>query len=159
MVPPNFSGDAPRQSAHSQKLKITARGAMILVHELTAHTVGGGDTIMKTVSRGDEVVVEAKVPPQDIDQVVSAAEAVVRITTGNQRTTPVITGNVTRVSADITRKQQQNSAHPVQAYYSVRVAQVARLNDIRLIRGMPAEVFIRMHELRSSICSSLFKSR
>ena len=54
---------------------------------------------------------EARVAPPDIDQVVSEAEAVVRIMVGNQRTTPVITGSVTRVSADITR-EQQNSSQP-----------------------------------------------
>jgi HlyD family secretion protein len=61
----------------------------------------------------------------------------------------IIIGQVTRVSADITREQQQNSGQPVQAYCSVRVAlsagEVARLNDIRLIPGMPAEVFIQTH--------------
>jgi HlyD family secretion protein len=66
------------------------------VHELAAHTVGGvigeADTIMQIVPRADELVVEAKVAPQDIDQVASGAEAVVRIMAGNQRTTPVITG-------------------------------------------------------------------
>ena len=54
------------------------------------------------------------------------------------------------MSADITREQQQNSGQPVQAYYSVRVAlpagEVARLNDIRLMPGMPAEVIIRTRE-------------
>jgi hypothetical protein len=110
MVAPNFSGDAPLQSTHSEKLNITAREAMILVHELTAHTVGGvigeSETIMQIVPRADELVVEAKVAPQDIDQVASVAEAVVHIMAGNQRTTPVITGSVTRVSANITREAE-----------------------------------------------------
>src|SRR5215468_9935173 len=64
---------------------------------------------------------------------------------GNQRTMPVINGSVTRVSADITR-EQQNSNQPAQAYYTVRIAlpadELARLRDIRLVPGMPAEVFI-----------------
>ena len=123
------------------------------VHELTAHTVGGvigeSETIMQIVPRADELVVEAKVAPQDIDQVASGAEAVVHIMAGNQRTTPVITGSVTRVSADITR-EQQNSNQPAQTYYTVRIAlpadELARLHDIRLVPGMPAEVFIQTHE-------------
>jgi hypothetical protein len=53
-------------------------------------------------------------------------------------------GQVTRVSADITPEQQRNSGQPVQASYSVRVAllagEVARLNNIRLLLRMPAEV-------------------
>src|SRR5262245_25770379 len=68
---------------------------------------------------------------------------------GNQRTTPVITGSIMRVSADITR-EQQNSNQPAQAYYTVRIAlpadELVRLHDIRLVPGMPAEVFIQTHE-------------
>jgi HlyD family secretion protein len=124
------------------------------VHQLAVHTVGGvitnGETIMQIVPRADELVVEAKVAPSDIDQVASGATAAVRIMSGNQRTTPVITGRVTRVSADVAREQQQNSAQPAQTYYTVRVAlpagEVARLTDIHLVPGMPAEVFIQTHE-------------
>src|SRR5262249_6050951 len=124
------------------------------VHELTAHTVGGvigeRETVMQIVPRADELLVEAKVAPPDIDQVASGAEAVIRIMAGNQRTTPTITGRVIRISADITKEQQQNSVQPAQAYYIVRVAlpasEIARLGDIRLVPGMPAEVFIRTHE-------------
>jgi HlyD family secretion protein len=124
------------------------------VHQLAVHTVGGvianGETIMQIVPRADELVVEAKVAPNDIDQVAVGAEAVVRVLAGNQRTTPVITGRLTRVSADLTREQQQNSAQPAQAYYTVRIVlpaeEVARLRDIHLLPGMPVEVFIQTHE-------------
>jgi HlyD family secretion protein len=106
---------------------------------------------MQIVPRADELVVEAKVTPSDIDQVAIGAEAVVRILAGNQRTTPVITGRLTRVSADLTRdQQQQSSLQPPEAYYTVRIAlpptEVARLNDIRLVPGMPVEAFIQTHE-------------
>ena len=125
-----------------------------VVHQLTVYTVGGvignGETIMQIVPRADELVVEAKVAPNDIDQVAVGAEAVVRVLAGNQRTTPVITGRLTRVSADLTREQQQNSAQPAQAYYTVRIVlpaeEVARLRDIHLLPGMPVEVFIQTHE-------------
>jgi HlyD family secretion protein len=124
------------------------------VHQLAVHTVGGvianGETIMQIVPRADELVVEAKVAPNDIDQVAVGAEAVVRVLAGNQRTTPVISGRLTRVSADLTREQQQNSAQPAQAYYTVRIVlpaeEVARLRDIHLLPGMPVEVFIQTHE-------------
>jgi HlyD family secretion protein len=70
---------------------------------------------------------------------------------GNQRTTPVISGRVARVSADIAREQQQqNSTQPSQPYYTVRIAlpadELARLKDINLVPGMPADVFIQTHE-------------
>ena len=69
---------------------------------------------------------------------------------GNQRTTPVISGRVARVSADIAREQQQNSAQPSQPYYTVRITlpadEIARLKDIHLVPGMQAEAFIQTHE-------------
>src|SRR5262249_9710132 len=97
-----------------------------IVHQLAVHTVGGvisnGETIMQIVPRADDLVVDAKVAPFDIDQVATGAIAAIRIMSGNQRTTPVITGRVVRVSADIEREQQKNSAEPAQAYYTVRIA-------------------------------------
>ena len=104
------------------------------VHQLAVHTVGGvisnGETIMLIVPRADDLVVEAKVAPNDIDQVAVGAKAVVRIMAGNQRTTPEIAGTVIRVSADLAR-EQANGAQPAQAYYTVRIAlppeEVARL--------------------------------
>jgi HlyD family secretion protein len=124
-----------------------------VVHQLSVHTVGGvignGETIMQIVPRADELVVEAKVAPHDIDQVAVGAGVTVRIMAGNQRTTPDVTGVLTRVSADLTR-EQQGVSQPIQAYYTVRIGlpadQVARLKDIRLVPGMPAEAFIHTYE-------------
>jgi hypothetical protein len=108
--------------------------------------IANGETIKQIVPRADELVVEAKVALNDIDQVAVGAEAVVRVLAGNQRTTPVITGRLTRVSADLTREQQQNSAQPTQAYPTVRIVlpaeEIARLRDIHLLPGMPVEVFV-----------------
>jgi HlyD family secretion protein len=121
-----------------------------VVHQLTVHTVGGvianGETIMQIVPQGDQLVVEAKLGPNDIDQVEVGAKAVVRIMAGNRRTIPEISGVVTRVSADVAH-EQANGAQPSQAYYTVRVSlpaeEVARLNDLHLVPGMPAEVFLQ----------------
>jgi HlyD family secretion protein len=127
------------------------------VHQLAVHTVGGvianGEVIMRIVPRADQLVIEAKVAPSDIDQVSWGAQAAVRILAGNQRTTPVLNGEVTLVSADIAREQpreQQNAGQPSQPYYTVRInlpaTELARLRDIHLVPGMPAEVFIQTHE-------------
>jgi membrane fusion protein, type I secretion system len=124
-----------------------------VVHQLSVHTVGGvianGEMIMQIVPRADELVVEAKVAPSDIDQVAIGAKAAIRIMAGNQRTTPEISGLVTRVSADLTH-EQQNSTQPAAAFYMIRISlpatELARLKDIRLVPGMPAEAFIQTHE-------------
>jgi HlyD family secretion protein len=142
-------------AAEDQLKRIDLRAPQAgFVHQLAAHTVGGvignGEIVMQIVPRADELVVEAKIAPSDIDQVASGTTASVRIVAGNQRTTPIILGVVTRVSADIAREQQQNTAQPAQPYYIARIAlpteEVARLEDIHLVPGMPAEVFIQTHE-------------
>src|SRR5262247_2905386 len=124
-----------------------------IVHQLSVHTVGGvignGETIMQIVPQADKLMVEAKIAPQDIDQVALGTSVTVRIMAGNQRTAPELIGAVTRISADLTREQQQGS-QPAPAYYTIRIAlppdQVARLKDIRLVPGMPAEAFIQTHD-------------
>jgi membrane fusion protein, type I secretion system len=124
-----------------------------VVNRLTVHTVGGvisnGETVMQIVPHADELVVEAKVAPSDIDQVAAGSKAVVRIMAGNQRITPQVVGLVTRMSADLASEQQQNSAQ-TPPYYTVRIAlpieEVARLKDIRLLPGMPVEAFIQTYE-------------
>ncbi len=122
------------------------------VLQLAVHTVGGvianGETVMQIVPRADALVVEAKVPPQDIDQIVVGAPTTVRIMAGNQRTMPDIEATLTRVSADLTR-EPTSSGQAGQAYYLVRVSlpeeEVRRLGDIRLVPGMPAEAFIQTY--------------
>jgi HlyD family secretion protein len=125
------------------------------VHQLSVHTVGdvinNGEVIMQIVPRADELVVEGKVAPNDIDQIATGATAIVKVMAGNQRTTPEIIGVITRVSADLAHDPQpQNSAQPAPAYYTVRITlpaeQVARLKDIHLVPGMPVEAFIQTHE-------------
>ncbi len=119
------------------------------VHQLSVHTIGGvvgqGETIMQVVPRADKLVVEVKVAPQDVDQLVIGSKVTVRIMAGNQRTMPDVAGVLTRISADLTRDSQTN-----QVYYVVRVSldeeQVRGLHDLTLVPGMPAEAFIQTQE-------------
>lgn len=120
-----------------------------IVYQLAVHTVGGviggGDAVMQIVPRSDALVVEAKVSPQDIDQLAVGAKVSVRMMAANQRVTPNISGTLTRISADLTRDNQTR-----QTYYVVRVAlyekEVARLGQLKLMPGMPAEVFIETYD-------------
>lgn len=137
-------------AAEDQLRRVEIKAPMTgTVHQLTVHTVGGvianGETIMMVVPSANELVVEAKVAPQDIDQVTTGAKVIIRIMAGNQRTTPDVTGAVTHVAADLTREQQTNIS-----YYVVRASlpedQVRRLSDIKLMPGMPAESFIQTQE-------------
>jgi HlyD family secretion protein len=123
-----------------------------VVNQLAVHTVGGvianGETIMQIVPRADALVIEAKVAPQDIDQIAVGAAGIVRIMAGDQRTMPDVKGVLTLVSADLTR-DPPNGSQGGQAYYLVRVSlpedEVRRLADLKLVPGMPAEVFIQTY--------------
>lgn len=116
------------------------------VFQSTVHTVGGvisaGDAIMLIVPDADNLTVEAKVNPQDIDQLKIGQIALLRFTTFNQRTTPEINGTVTRISADISTDQRTGLS-----YYTVRIGlppeEVARLGDVKLVPGMPVEAFVQ----------------
>ena len=118
-----------------------------MVHQLDVHTVGGvisaGQPIMLIVPAADKLIVEAKVQPQDIDQIRVGQLAVMRFTNFNSRTTPEINGEVSVVSGDVTTDQRTGAS-----YYTVRVmvspAELARLDQaIKLVPGMPVEVFIQ----------------
>jgi membrane fusion protein, type I secretion system len=120
-----------------------------MVLQSTVHTVGGvitaGDAIMLIVPQADDLQVEAKVNPQDIDKLQVGQKTLLRLSAFNQRTTPELNGVVTRVSPDVTVDQRTG-----QAYYTIRVsmppAEVARLGDVKLIPGMPAEAFVQTGE-------------
>jgi HlyD family secretion protein len=117
-----------------------------MVLQSTVHTVGGvitaGDAIMMIVPQSDDLQVEAKVNPQDIDKLQIGQKTLLRLSAFNQRTTPELNGVVTRVSPDVTTDQRTG-----QSYYTIRVSmppqEVARLGDVRLIPGMPVEAFVQ----------------
>ncbi|HKH35552.1 MAG TPA: HlyD family type I secretion periplasmic adaptor subunit [Beijerinckiaceae bacterium] len=117
-----------------------------MVHQLNVHTIGGvitaGEAMMLIVPEADALTVEAKLAPQDIDQVHPGQAAALRFSTFNQRTTPELKGTVTRVSADLTTDQRTGAS-----YYTVRISipenEVARLGGLKLLPGMPLETFIQ----------------
>jgi HlyD family secretion protein len=120
-----------------------------MVFQSNVHTVGGvitaGDAIMLIVPDADNLTVEAKVNPQDIDQVRPGQTALLRMSAFNQRTTPEIYGKVTRISADASTDQRTG-----QTYYTIRISmapeEVAKLGEVKLVPGMPVEAFVQTDE-------------
>jgi membrane fusion protein, type I secretion system len=115
------------------------------IHDLTVHTVGGvigaGETVMTIVPSHDELSVEVRIATSDIDQVHTDQTAKLRFPAFNQRTTPEISGTVTRVGADLTRDAQSNSV-----FYVVRIHPDSLPKGIKLVPGMPVEAFIATGE-------------
>jgi HlyD family secretion protein len=120
-----------------------------VVHQLAVHTVGGvvppTEPIMLVVPEADAMSVEAKVWPQDIDQLHVGQSAGLRFSAFNQRTTPEINGVITRISADVVRDEKSGLS-----YYTVRIGikpeEIARLGDVTLVPGMPVEAFMKTYD-------------
>ena len=134
-------------AAEDQLRRIDIRAPISgIVHEMNVHTVGGvisaGEQLMLVVPAADQLTVESRVAPQDIDQVRIGQTASLRFSAFSQRTTPEITGTVSRVSADVTTEQRTGAT-----YYTARIAidpsEISRLGDVKLLPGMPVEAFIK----------------
>jgi HlyD family secretion protein len=116
------------------------------INQLSVHTVGGvvnaGEPIMLVVPAFDDLVVEARIAPQNIDQLSVGQSVSIRFSAFNQRTTPEIIGIVSTISADVSQDQKTNAP-----FYLVRIvtsaAEIARLGHVRLVPGMPVEVYIQ----------------
>ncbi len=126
-----------------------------IVYQLQVHTIGGvigkGETVMQIAPRADTLIVEAKVAPQDIDQVAVGASVRVRIGAGNRRTTPDLEGKVTVVSPDLAHDTEDDpKGMQSQQYYLARVAlseaDRKSIDALQLVPGMPAEVYIRTQD-------------
>lgn len=128
------------------------------VFQSTVHTVGGviaaGDAIMMIVPEADNLMVEAKVEPKDIDRLQIGQPAVLRFVNFNQRMTPEINGMVTRIAADASTDQRTGVS-----FFTVRISmpaeEIARLGDVKLSPGMPVEAFV--HTGDRTVLSYLMK--
>ena len=104
-----------------------------------------GQAVLELVPVDDQLIVEAKIRPVDIDNLFAGQEADVVFTAFPQRTTPRLLGSVVYVSAD--RFEDERSG---EAYYLARVVvsddEAARLGVHKLQPGMPADVMIKTGE-------------
>lgn len=116
-----------------------------MVLDMKVHTIGGvispATPLLDIVPESSELVVEAHISTNDIDRITIGKLTDIRFSAFNNATTPVIQGQVTRVSAD--RLTDERSGDP---YYLVRVKLtddgLKKLGDNKLQPGMPAEVLI-----------------
>jgi hypothetical protein len=95
--------DAPRTWAN--RLMETKPFKLVSAVHIVGGIIGADDTLMLIVPDADTLTVEAKVAPQDIDQLHLGQAALFRFSAFNQRTTPQINGSITRISADIPTDQ------------------------------------------------------
>lgn len=120
-----------------------------VVEKMAYTTVGGVvpplETIMEIVPTQDALTVEAKVSPYDIDQLSIGQPATLRFSAFNAQTTPQINGKLGHISSE-----RVNDERTGQSWYKVQVEvdekEMKRLGDLKLVPGMPVEVFIQTRE-------------
>jgi HlyD family secretion protein len=116
------------------------------VYQMMVHTEGGvitpAEPLMMIVPEGDDLVLQAQVLPQNIEQVRQGQMAHVRFPAFNSRFTPEVQAEVFSVAGDISRVSAETPP-----FYDVRLKiphdQLALLGDKHLKAGMPAEAFIQ----------------
>ena len=136
-----------RVAAQDQLSRIDVRSPQDgVVQQLSVHTIGGvvgpGEQMMLIVPRSDDLVVEAKIAPKDVDQITLGQRAILRFTAFNQRTTPEIEGRVSFVGADQITDEKTGAS-----FFKVQVTPVdvdlGRPPKAKLVPGMPVETFIQ----------------
>lgn len=118
------------------------------VNDLSVHTVNGvvapKETLMSIVPTEAQLVVEARLSPNDIDQAAVGQRARMRFTAFNRRTTPEILGQVQTIGASASV-----DGPGAQAYYLTTIAiqdNVRTVADRPVVPGMPVEVYLSTEE-------------
>ncbi|QWG17495.1 HlyD family type I secretion periplasmic adaptor subunit [Bradyrhizobium sediminis] len=135
------------------RVRITAPVSGVVV-KLRYHTRGGvveaGKNIMELLPLKDELIIEARLRPQDIDSVKRGHKAMVRLTALNQRISPMVSGDVIYLSADTLADEKKSQQVGPTDIYLVRVKlnneEAMALPDFSPTPGMPAEVYIKTSE-------------
>lgn len=117
-----------------------------LVHELMVHTIGGivgpGQKLMSIIPSEEPLIVNAKIRPEEVDQVHIDQPATILISSFKLPTPLELEGLVTNVSPD-----QVVSGQSGQAYFTVKIAiapgERRKLEGKELTPGLPADVLIR----------------
>lgn len=113
------------------KLEVFSEGTVVLA----------GEPLMDVVPDRDELIVEARVSPDDIDNVAVGMTAKVRLTGLNPRSTPLLLGKVTLVSADIASPPESEKKYFL-ATVTLGPDELKRLGGAELTPGMQAQVLI-----------------
>jgi HlyD family secretion protein len=118
------------------------------INELSVTTLGGviapAERLMTIVPDDAKLKIEFRVAVNDIDQIHLGQDAKLRFSAFNQRTTPEITGVISRVSAAAT-----SDPNTGQSYYLAEAEATGDLSVLGatgLIPGMPVDVFVQTEE-------------
>jgi len=114
-------------------LKVTSVGAVIAPRE----------PLLDIVPENADLLVEARVRPEDVTFVHLDAHADVRLTGLRRRLTPTVNGTVTYISTDRLVDKERNNTPHYAVHVRVSPEALKKAGDLQLQAGMPAEVFIQ----------------
>jgi membrane fusion protein, type I secretion system len=147
---------AAQDIVNRTEVRAPVRGVVVKLHQYTpSGVVAPGGVILELVPVDDELLIEARVKPNDITHIKEGQDALVRLTALNQRVTPMVEAKLTYVSADaVPERQETNPGEPEPPKrYSFIVRARLDQNDLkrevanfRPSPGMPADVYIKTGE-------------
>jgi HlyD family type I secretion membrane fusion protein len=115
-----------------QNVSVTTEGSVI----------GAGEILMEIVPQDDELLIQARISPTDVDNVTPGQQAEVRFASFNTKLTPIVLGVVVTVSDDVITPK--NPQEPPYYLGRIRVAEEDMSDEVRagITPGMPADVVI-----------------
>ncbi|MEM9784854.1 MAG: HlyD family type I secretion periplasmic adaptor subunit [Pseudomonadota bacterium] len=120
------------------------------IQNLQIHTVGSviqpGEVLMELVPEDEELIINARVAPIDIDNVAPGLSTEVRFTAFKSKLTPIMLGQVGTVSGDVITPENPNELPYYLARITVDQADIPEEIEGRLTAGMPADVIITTGE-------------
>jgi len=100
------TGPVTREQLKRVEIRAPVSG---IVHELNVSTIGGviapGASIMQIIPQDGNLVIEANIEPQFIDELFPGQEAALLFSAFHQQTTPVLMGKIKFISANILTNQ------------------------------------------------------
>lgn len=120
------------------------------IQNLKVHTVGSvirpGDVLMELVPEDEELIINARVSPIDVDNVAPGLITEVRFTAFKTKLIPIMLGSVETVSGDVITPDNSNEAPYYLARVSVDEKDIPEEIKDRITAGMPADVVITTGE-------------
>lgn len=101
-----------------------------------------GDPVFDLVPRGERLVAEVNVQPNDIETIHPGLVAEVRLPAFKQRLLPYLHGHVTFVASDVTQDERRGMTF-YRVHIEIDEAQLAALEGVQLRPGMMVEAMIQ----------------
>ena len=135
-----------RHTLDQTVIRATENGTVV---GLAVHTVGGvvqpGETLLEIVPAKDNLVIEARIRPEDVDNLAIGLDAETVFSGLSRRELTRLLGEVTYVSADALEDTRVRASY-FSAHVSLSDEAMEKLGEGKLLPGMPAQVYIKTGE-------------